>query len=174
MGNFSSLAISQLFVRHMPRLNDSRGFFQEIQREVDLNPFSPQMVQDSLSFSKGSVLRGMHFQDEQWQILTVLRGSILDVTIDVSVNSSTFLKSQKLELSDDGLNQLIIPPNVAHGFCSLSDEVLLLYKSSKYYGETNQHGISWESEQIIGFWPVNKWVISERDLAFSSLDDFLS
>lgn len=94
MGNFKSLAIAQLSVREVPKMNDSRGFFQEIYREVDFSAFSPRLVQDNLSYSKGSVLRGMHFQDEQWQILTVLSGSILDVTIDISRSSKTFLQSK--------------------------------------------------------------------------------
>lgn len=174
MGNFSPLAISQLSVREVPRINDTRGFFQEIYREVDFSAFSPHAVQDNLSYSKGSVLRGMHFQDEQWQILTVLRGSILDITIDISKSSETFLETQKLVMTETGLNQLIIPPKVAHGFCVLSDEVHLLYKSSRYYGDTNQHGISWKSEQIIDLWPDNDWVMSERDLGLPNLNEFLA
>ncbi len=173
MGDFNSLAIAQLSVREVPKMNDSRGFFQEIYREVDFSAFSPRLVQDNLSYSKGSVLRGMHFQDEQWQILTVLSGSILDVTIDISRSSKTFLQSQKLIMGDGGLNQLIIPPKVAHGFCVLSDEVYLLYKSSKYYGDSTQHGISWNSEQIIDLWPDKDWVLSKRDLEFTSLNEFL-
>ena len=173
MRNFLTLSISQLSVRKVPRIYDSRGFFQELYREIDFSLFSPQLVQDNLSYSKGSVLRGMHFQDEQWQILTVLSGSILDVTIDISKDSRTFLQTQKLIMEADGLNQLIIPPNVAHGFCVLSDEVYLLYKSSKYYGESKQHGISWNSEQIIDLWPQNDWIVSDRDLGFVSLNEFL-
>jgi dTDP-4-dehydrorhamnose 3,5-epimerase len=174
MESFIQLGIMNLFVRSLPKFYDRRGFFQELHRENITNTFIPETVQDNLSFSKGPVLRGVHFQDNQWQILTVLSGSIVDVTIDIQRTSETFLKSERLELSDEGPNQLIIPPGVAHGFCTLSDEVLLLYKSSKYYGETREFGISWKSEQIFNLWPDKSWLMSERDLNFPTLNEFLA
>jgi dTDP-4-dehydrorhamnose 3,5-epimerase len=132
------------------------------------------MVQDNLSYSTGDVVRGMHLQENQWQVLTVLKGSILDITIDVSKDSQTFMHTCSTELSESNLNQLIIPPNVAHGFCTLSKEVLLMYKSSMFYGESPQYGIAWHSEEIVDFWPEKNWTISKRDSSFPTLGKFLN
>lgn len=143
----------------------------EITRDKDSS--LPQLVQHNLSYSKGYVLRGMHFQDKQWQVLTVLKGRILDITIDISPVSQTFLTVESNVLSNTERNQLIIPPNVAHGFCALEDETLLLYQSSVYYGDTEQHGVSWKSEQIFDLWPIKDWVISDRDKSLPSLSEFL-
>jgi dTDP-4-dehydrorhamnose 3,5-epimerase len=173
MSEFKPLELSGLFFRAAPRFRDDRGFFQELIRNSYIESFLPLMVQDNLSFSAGDVLRGMHFQENQWQILTILKGSILDITIDVSKNSPTFMRTCNLELSAEGTNQLIIPPNVAHGFCTLSDEVLLNYKSTRYYGETPQFGIAWNSEELVDMWPHKNWTISKRDNSFQTLQEYL-
>lgn len=172
MSEFIPLELSGLYARSVPKFEDERGYFQELSRHSALISICPVMIQDNISYSTGNVLRGMHFQENQWQILTVLKGSILDVTIDISPESDTYLKSCAVELGESGIDQLILPPNLAHGFCTLSDEVILLYKSSKYYGETPQHGVAWDSEQIVELWPKNNWVISPRDLTFPTLNEF--
>ena len=153
---------------------DSRGHFEEIFRVNDFGSELPQFIQDNLSYSKNGVLRGMHFQDNQWQILTVIRGSILDVTIDVNPASPSFLKTHVVEMHFDSDNQLLIPPGVAHGFCVISDEAILHYKSSMFYGESKQHGISWDSEELKEFWPKRSWELSERDSNFHQLREFLN
>lgn len=153
---------------------DNRGHFQEIFRVNDFGSEVPQFVQDNLSYSKSGVLRGMHFQDHQWQILTVLQGSILDVTIDINPASPSFLKTNFVEMCFDADNQLLIPPGVAHGFCVVSNEAILHYKSSILYGESKQHGISWDSEELREFWPKRSWELSARDSNFPQLGEFLN
>jgi dTDP-4-dehydrorhamnose 3,5-epimerase len=153
---------------------DKRGHFEEIFRANDFGSEVPQFIQDNLSYSNSGVLRGMHFQDHQWQLLTVLKGSILDVTIDINRTSQTFLKTNVVEMHFDSDNQLLIPPGVAHGFCVISNEAVLHYKSSVLYGDSKQHGISWDSEQIREFWPKETWELSARDSSFPQLDEFLS
>ena len=172
MSEFTPLELSGLCARAVPKFEDERGYFQELSRNSTFSSICPLMIQDNISYSTGNVIRGMHFQENQWQILTVLKGSILDVTIDIFPESVTFLRSCSIELGESGINQLILPPNVAHGFCTLSDEVILLYKSSKYYGESPQHGVAWDSEQIVELWPKKNWVISPRDRTFPSLNEF--
>jgi len=174
MSEFEALGLSGLFARAVKRFEDERGFFQELVRTSALDLILPRMVQDNLSYSTGDVVRGMHLQENQWQVLTILKGSILDITIDVSKDSPTFMRTCSIELSESNLNQLIIPPNVAHGFCTLSNEVLLMYKSSLFYGETPQYGVAWYSEEIADFWPKKNWTVSKRDSSFPTLDKFLS
>ena len=153
---------------------DSRGYFGEIYRAKDYGRDVPVFIQDNLSFSNGGVLRGMHFQVNQWQILTVLKGSIFDVTFDVNPSSPTFRQKNMISMEYNANNQLLIPPGVAHGFCVISDEAVLHYKSSVYYGETLQFGVSWNSVELDGLWPNRDWTVSERDSSFPTISDFLS
>lgn len=154
--------------------NDSRGYFEEICRSTDFDSDVPLLIQDNLSFSRIDVLRGMHFQVNQWQILTVLKGSIRDVTFDLNPNSRTFMQRQKIDMQYDKNNQLLIPPGVAHGFCVTSDEALLHYRSSIYYGDSLQFGVAWNSEELKSFWPDREWIVSSRDSSFPTISDFLT
>ena len=150
-----------------PRL-DERGSFIEGLRSCDLPENVDNFVQDSYSFSKKNVLRGMHIQVEQWQLITVLEGTIVDVLINLDRTSRNFLKSASFTLSWDGLNQILVAPGFAHGFAVVSENARLHYKSSVYYGSTEQFGIRWDSPEIIGYWPGTNWITSERDQRFPS------
>ncbi len=173
MSNFKELAIHQMMLGTRFIHFDNRGHFEEIFRVNDFGSEVPNFVQDNLSYSNNRVLRGMHFQDDQWQLLTILKGSILDVTIDIDHASPSFLNTNVVEMHFDSHNQLLIPPGVAHGFCVISNEAILHYKSSILYGDSKQHGISWDSEQIRGFWPEESWELSSRDLGFPKLSEYL-
>ena len=170
---------SELPIDRMKLLNrtlsaDRRGHFEEIYRATDFKDKVPAFVQDNLSYSKGSVLRGMHIQVSQWQLVTVLFGSICDVTFDLNPNSPTFGQAYSIEMRHDSDNQLLIPPGVSHGFCVLSKEVILHYKSTVYYGNTLQYGVAWDSEELKNIWPKGDWVLSDRDLEFPTIGQFLS
>jgi dTDP-4-dehydrorhamnose 3,5-epimerase len=170
--------VSEMPIDRMKLLNrtlsvDKRGHFEEIYRATDFGDDVPDFIQDNLSYSKGPVLRGMHLQVSQWQLVTVLSGSIRDVTLDLNRESRTFMKTYATELRHDSNNQLLIPPGVAHGFALTSDQALLHYKSTMYYGESIQFGIFWNSPELTSCWPDHNWVISDRDCNFPSLSDFL-
>lgn len=171
MPDYVETGISRQIVATRTIYPDPRGHFAEIFRNSDFEIELPNFIQDNVSYSTQNVLRGMHFQEDQWQVLTVLFGSILDITIDIDETSPTFLSTNVVEMNIDSKNQLIIPPGVAHGFCVTSNEVVLHYKSSKYYGETKQFGIAWNSEQLKNLWPQKQWILSERDLNFPHLND---
>ena len=173
MSNFKELAIHQMMLGTRFIHFDNRGHFEEIFRVNDFGSEVPNFVQDNLSYSNNRVLRGMHFQDDQWQLLTILKRSILDVTIDIDHASPSFLNTNVVEMHFDSHNQLLIPPGVAHGFCVISNEAILHYKSSLLYGDSKQHGISWDSEEIRGFWPEESWELSARDLGFPKLSEYL-
>ena len=170
----SDSPIHQMKLITRPIQFDNRGHFEEIFRMNDFGTEVPQFVQDNLSFSKKDVLRGMHFQDHQWQVLTVLAGCILDVTIDINPASPSFLKTNIVEMQFEINNQLLIPPGVAHGFCVNSNEVTLHYKSSILYGDSNQYGIAWDSDELRDSWPKGSWELSARDSSFPQLREFLN
>lgn len=161
------------WTRSLKQHLDCRGRFTEQFRISDLPISLPDFVQDSYSFSEFTVLRGMHLQVAQWQLVTVLEGSIVDVLLDCSPQSVTFENAKSLIMNEDGQNQILMRPGVAHGFAVTSKGALVHYKSTKYYGETHQYGVSWNTPQLENLWPNIEWTISDRDKEFPMLDDLV-
>lgn len=164
--------ISGIWTRELDLKFDDRGYFSEILRESDLPEEVPNFVQDSISSSKKNILRGMHLQLDQWQLITVLEGKIVDVLLNLDVDSENFLKSVSMNLSWNSLNQVLVGPGFAHGFGVISDVAKIHYKSNVYYGATEQSGIHWNSPEISECWPKNDWVISERDVGFKTVKEW--
>ena len=158
-----------VWTRSIPLIQDNRGFFYEELRKRDLPTPVPEFVQDSMSYSKRDVLRGMHLQIDQWQLVTLLEGEIIDVLLNLESNSNNYAKSISFCLRWDELNQVLVSPGIAHGFAVISESARIHYKSSVYYGSTNQIGVHWKSEEVSHLWPQKKWLVSSRDSAFKSL-----
>ena len=165
----SDTSIGKLWSRSLEQFSDNRGRFVEIFRSRTSLISIPDMVQDSLSESVGGVVRGMHIQMGQWQLVTVLQGEILDVVIDLNSNSTSYMRIKSYQLSSKGLNQLLIGPGIAHGYRVLSENCLISYKSSKYYGETPQFGININSPEFSDFFFGDDILISDRDSSFPEL-----
>jgi dTDP-4-dehydrorhamnose 3,5-epimerase len=115
----------------------------------------------------------MHLQINQWQLVSLARGELIDVLIDLNRSSSTFLHSTSLKLSENGINQILIGPGIAHGYGVLSDDALIHYKSSVYYGDTPQFGISWSSEELVTHLPQHEWIMSVRDSNFPTCKELI-
>jgi dTDP-4-dehydrorhamnose 3,5-epimerase len=153
---------------------DSRGWFSEAFQEQRLRELgiTCRFVQDNQSSSKrAGTMRGLHFQRPpaaQAKLVSVLRGRILDVAVDIRHRSPTFGKYVSMELSADGGNQLYIPTGFAHGFVSLEDDVLVMYKASDYYAPSLDAGICWNDPDIAFPWPFK-----EADIVKSDKDDRL-
>lgn len=146
---------------------DSRGFFLESYQQDRYHAVGirEEFVQDNHSRSAKNVLRGMHFTKNipQAQILTVMRGKIFDVVVDVRKSSPTFGKWFGTELSDSGLRQIYMPHGFAHGFCVLSDFADLHYKVSAKYDPKDEGGLLWNDPEVGIEWPLNNPSVSERD-----------
>jgi dTDP-4-dehydrorhamnose 3,5-epimerase len=154
---------------------DERGFFLEsFQRdryaEVGI---IEEFVQDNQSRSSKGILRGMHYQKKwpQAQIVTVLRGRIFDVGVDLRPRSATFGRWFGVELSDTGPRQLYMAAGIAHGYCVLSDMADLHYKVSRYYEPTDEAGLLWNDPDVGVAWPITPSGISPRDAAYPRLRD---
>lgn len=152
---------------------DGRGFFLEsfqAERYRD-SGIVETFVQDNHSRSRRDVLRGLHFQVKrpQAQIVTVMRGRVFDVAVDLRPGSATFGRWQGVELSEDGPRQLYMAPGFAHGFCVLSDFADLHYKVSEIYDDTDEGGVVWNDPQIGIRWPIDNPVISSRDRSYPFL-----
>ncbi len=166
-------ALDGLLVIEPKCFGDERGFFLESYqrgRYCDAG-ISEEFVQDNHSRSAGGVLRGMHFQVRrpQAQIVTVMRGRIFDVAVDLRQNSKTFKQWFGVELSDKGPRQIYMAPGFAHGFCVLSDGADLHYKVSRFYDHGDEGGLLWNDPDIGIKWPMKDPVVAARDAAFPLL-----
>ena len=113
---------------------DERGHFFEEVRKSYFPVNVPEFIQDSISYSKKGVLRGMHLQQNQWQLVTVLSGEIIDVVINLDADSQQYRQSNSINLKWNSVNQILIQPGIAHGYAVLNDFSIIHYKSSVYYG----------------------------------------
>jgi dTDP-4-dehydrorhamnose 3,5-epimerase len=152
---------------------DDRGFLlesfeQERYRELGI---AEDFVQDNHSRSRKNVLRGLHFtrNKPQSQIVTVMRGRIFDVVVDIRKDSSTFGKWFGTELGDQGPRQIYMAHGFAHGFCVLSDWADLHYKVSQRYDPSDEGGLIWNDGEVKIDWPIKDPVISERDARHRAL-----
>lgn len=161
-----------VWTRSIKKIEDSRGYFSETFQIKSLPEKSLLFVQDSMSYSAKNVLRGMHMQIDQWQLITIVEGKVLDVLINLDPNSKNYSDLVSLELNWNGLNQILVSPGIAHGYAVLSDSARIHYKSNVYYGETVQVGIRWDSKILVNLWPNCEWNISDRDKKFLRLEDF--
>ncbi|MFZ3335307.1 MAG: dTDP-4-dehydrorhamnose 3,5-epimerase [Xanthobacteraceae bacterium] len=152
---------------------DERGFFLEsyhAQRYRD-HGIADVFVQDNQSRSRRGVLRGLHFQVRypQAQIVTVMRGRIFDVAVDLRPDSTSFGWWYGVELNDEGPRQLYMPPGFGHGFCVLSEFADLHYKVSQLYDHADEGGVFWNDRDIGVRWPIENPVVSRRDGAYPTL-----
>jgi dTDP-4-dehydrorhamnose 3,5-epimerase len=155
-----------------PKLfRDARGVFRETYNRERFfeNGISLDFVQDnqSCSFAAGTI-RGLHFQSSpaaQDKLIRVLRGSILDVAVDLRRSSPTYGKWVATKLSAHDGQQKLVPIGFAHGFCTLEPDTHVLYKVTAYYSPENDLGIVWDDPDLAIDWPVQpgKAVLSEKD-----------
>jgi len=154
---------------------DERGFFLESYQEARYQKagIADRFVQDNHSRSARGVLRGLHFQVRrpQAQIITVMRGRVFDVGVDLRPASATFGSWFGVELSDAGPRQLYMAPGFAHGFCVLSDWADLHYKVSRHYDPADEGGLRWNDPQVGIRWPIEAPHVTPRDAAYPALKD---
>jgi len=156
---------------------DERGFFLETYQEdiYKAAGITEKFVQDNQSRSMKGVIRGMHFQVNrpQAQIVTIMRGSVFDVGVDLRKNSPTFGKWHGVELSDSGQRQVYMAPGIAHGFCVLSDLADLHYKVSRFYEPDDECGMVWNDSEVNIDWPSITPLIHQRDATYQSLSQLI-
>ena len=148
---------------------DERGFFMETWngRRYEDAGLPGRFVQDNLSFSAHGVLRGLHFQNPQPQgkLVSVLRGEVFDVAVDIRVGSPTFGGWTGTKLSAENKRQFYVPPDFAHGFVVTSEVALFFYKCTNYYAPSSERVVLWNDPGIGIEWPVERPTLSDRDRA---------
>lgn len=146
---------------------DARGFFLESYQAERYRQLGIQhtFVQDNHSRSALGVLRGLHFQRSrpQGKLVSVSRGSVYDVAVDINPASPTCGQFVAVELNDENHRQLWIPPGYAHGFCVLSDIADFQYKCTDYYIPEDEGGLLWNDPQVNIPWPIEQPLLSAKD-----------
>ena len=142
---------------------DNRGYFREIFKKKFINDKS--FIFWGMSKSKKSVFRGLHIQRKIKQALfvSVIKGKIFDVAVDLRKKSKTFGKYSHTILSDKNATAVFIPPGFAHGFCALEKENIVLYGISNYRSTKYESGILWNDKSLKIKWPIKKPIISRKD-----------
>ena len=146
---------------------DERGFFMETwnARRYEEAGLPGRFVQDNLSYSARGVLRGLHYQNPQPQgkLVSVLRGEVFDVAVDIRVGSPTFGEWTGVTLSAENKRQFYVPPDFAHGFLVTGEDALFLYKCTDYYAPEAEGIVLWNDPEIGIEWPTDAPTLSERD-----------
>lgn len=168
-----------------PRVfNDARGYFFESfsQREFDekvgrILGHTIHFVQDNESMSSYGVMRGLHFQRPpftQSKLVRVVKGSVLDVAVDIRKGSPTFGQHVAVELTEENHRQFFVPRGFAHGFAVLSETAIFQYKCDNFYAPQADGGISILDESIGIDWkiPTENAILSEKDTKHELLKDF--
>jgi dTDP-4-dehydrorhamnose 3,5-epimerase len=160
-------------------LKDTRGYFFE---SFNQNKFSEligqeiKFVQDNESFSYKGVLIGFHFQtgdNAQAKLVRVVKGTVLDVVVDIRKESSTFSKHFSIELSEDNKRQLFVPRGFAHGFIVLSDTAIFSYKCDNFYNKPSEKGLRYDDPSLGIDWRLaaKEFIVSEKDLVLPTLSN---
>ncbi len=154
-----------------PRIfEDSRGYFFESfnRRDFEENVGHVDFVQDNESKSSYGVVRGLHFQKgehAQAKLVRVVKGTVLDVAVDIRPGSPTFGKHVAVELSGDNHRQFFMPRGMAHGFSVLSEEAVFQYKCDNFYCKEAEGAIAWDDPALGINWmiPDSEVILSEKD-----------
>jgi dTDP-4-dehydrorhamnose 3,5-epimerase len=152
-----------------PRVfGDDRGYFLESFSKKIYTEFlgNINFVQDNQSLSSKGVLRGLHFQNppfDQGKLVQVIKGSVIDVSVDIRKNSPTYGEYCSIILTEKEKNQVWIPPGFAHGFCAIEDNTIFSYKCTNYYSPENECCILWNDKTLNIDWTIDDPIISEKD-----------
>lgn len=165
--------IDEVLIFEPKVFGDTRGFFFEsyhTDRYAAYGITGP-FVQDNMSRSVRGVLRGLHLQNprSQGKLVTVLRGTVLDVAVDVRLGSPTFGQHVAAELSEDNRCQMWIPRGFAHGFLVLSESADFFYKCDEFYSPSDEITLRWDDPAFAIRWGIEKPSLSKRDAAAPSL-----
>jgi dTDP-4-dehydrorhamnose 3,5-epimerase len=154
---------------------DARGFFMQTYHYEQYRDagIDVRFVQDNWSRSTKGVLRGLHYQlkNPQDKLVSVIRGEVFDVAVDIRRGSPTFGKWVGAVLSEENHHQLFVPKGFSHGFCVLSDEVDFIYKCSDFYTPGDEYGICWNDPDIGINWPMENVILAGKDCQAPLLKD---
>ena len=148
---------------------DERGYFYESYNYIPFRDagITEMFLQDNQSLSAKGVLRGLHFQNPpyaQGKLIRVIQGAVLDVIVDIRKNSPTYGQNLALRLDEQNKHMMWIPPGFAHGFLTLEENTIFLYKCTQVYHKKSEGGILWNDPELNIDWGLEHPVVSSKDL----------
>jgi dTDP-4-dehydrorhamnose 3,5-epimerase len=170
-------AIAPVKILKPVRFGDLRGYFSEIYsaRALAAHGLRFDFMQDNVSLSaEPGTVRGLHFQtapSEQTKLVSVLKGAVYDVAVDIRTGSPTFGQHVAARLSAENGRQMLVPRGFAHGFCTLEPDTLVLYKVDNHYDKERDFGLRWNDPVLKINWPISseKAKLSAKDREQPSL-----
>lgn len=159
---------------------DNRGYVYESFKEKSFCEFlgyDIHFCQDNVSLSQKNVLRGLHTntpKHAQSKLISVLKGSILDVAVDFRIGSPTFKKYVAVELDSENNQQLFVPRGFLHGFSVLSEEALVMIKVDCYFAQGESIGVAYDDKELNIEWRVVDPILSMADSLLPTLYDVTS
>ena len=178
---FIKTELTGVFIIEPKVFFDDRGYFFESYNEKVFNEagVTNKFVQDNQSKSSYGTIRGLHFQKGEFaqaKLVRVLQGNVLDVAVDIRLDSPTFSQHVSVELSDENNRQLFIPRGFAHGFAVLSETAIFSYKCDNFYDKEFEGSILFNDKDLGIDWNVdlNKAILSEKDLNNQSFQNYCS
>ncbi len=172
----SDLDLPGAFLLEPPIFKDARGSFVKTYHAGKFAEFgvAPHFVEEFFSASARNVVRGMHFQNppqDQAKLVYCIQGRVLDVLLDLRRGSPAFGQAVSRELSAENRLMFYIPTGIAHGFLSLEDDSVMVYKTTTVHSPAHDAGLRWDS---FGFnWPLaGPPLVSERDAKFPAWSEF--
>ena len=147
---------------------DGRGYFfesynEKLFREIGVDV---KFVQDNQSLSQKGVLRGLHFQKppfDQGKLVRVIKGSVLDVAVDIRKQSPTYGRHFTIELSEQNKTMFWIPSGFAHGFATLEDNTIFSYKCTNFFHKESEDCILWNDDSLAINWGIENPLLSDKD-----------
>jgi len=158
---------------------DERGYFYESYNQANFKAIGIdiEFTQDNQSLSNKDIVRGLHFQappHAQDKLVRVIKGSVLDIAVDIRKNSPTYGKHFSIELTEDNFLMLYIPKGFAHGFATLYDNTIFSYKCSDTYHPETEGGLQWNDREIGINWGIENPILSEKDKKYEPFSLFVS
>jgi dTDP-4-dehydrorhamnose 3,5-epimerase len=161
-------------------LHDGRGYFMRVWDEkiFRASGMTTAWVQENQSFNhRKGIIRGLHFQTPphaETKLVRVAAGAIFDVFVDLRKDSETYEQWDALELSADNYRMVYIPKGFAHGYCTLADKTVVIYKVDEYYAPDFAGGLKWDDKTLNITWPGGPHIVSPQDREQPLFDNFAS
>ena len=177
--DIKSTPIEGLLIIEPQVFTDPRGYFYESYNKEKFVAagINIEFVQDNQSLSQKGIVRGLHFQAppfDQGKLVRVIQGAVLDVAVDIRKNSPTYGQNFSIELSSQNRTMFYIPPGFAHGFETLEDNTIFLYKCTDVYNKQSEGGLLWNDADLGIKWQSSNPLISDKDKILPVFKDLVS
>ena len=178
---FTENKIKGLYIIEPKLWRDDRGYFYESysKKYFEDEGIIADFVQDNQSLSQKGTLRGLHAQKNpsaQGKLVRVIRGSVMDVAVDIRAKSPTYGQYVSIELNEENHKMLWVPPGFLHGFVTLEDNTIFTYKVTKLYDKDSEIGTLWNDKDLNIDWGIDpsEVILSEKDTQLPAFKDFKS